>query len=98
MQRKRHDSELIGRILDGDRESFDYFFSFYFPKIYNFISLHVSDRRVAERLTDTVMSEAVHAFERYSEAISLDCWMLQITREVLEFEEAVRANDLAEAI
>ncbi len=92
------DKELIGQILSGDPEAFDSLFSCYFSKIYSFVSRRVVNRKQAEVLTETILSEAVNAFDRYDGTISLDRWMFQITGEVLDFQKSIVDDRIAEAI
>ncbi len=82
------DKDIIRRIIGGDRASFDYFVSIYLQKVYNYVLVRVSDRRRAEVLTETILTEAVHAFDRYDGSMSLDGWIFQITEEVLQFQKA----------
>ena len=98
MTAAREDRDLIARILAGDRESLDNLFSLYFPKVCNFVSLRVADRRLTEVLSETILTEAVNAFERYDGSMSLDRWMLQITGEVLDFQQSAFGDRIAEAI
>jgi DNA-directed RNA polymerase specialized sigma24 family protein len=88
MEEKAKDKDLISGIIGGDSEYLDYFVSLYLPKVYNYVFIRVPDRRRAEVLTETILTEAVHAFDRYDGSRSLDGWIFQITEEVLQFQKA----------
>lgn len=81
MQNK--DTELVQKILSGDREAFDSFYKTYFQKVYNSIYLQLQDHSITEDLTQEVFVSMIESLEHFEGKSSLLCWIYGITRNIV---------------
>jgi len=78
------DRELVRALLRGQRQSFDLFFTDYFPRLYRFVLPRVErDAAAAEDLCQHVLGRAIRSLATYRGEASLFTWVCQIARNEL---------------
>lgn len=90
MQQKA-DKQLVLRLLDGDRRSFDAFFNNYYPRLYRFALLRLNyDRDLAEETAQVVLCQAISKMTTYRGEAPLFAWLCTFCRyEISKQRKAV---------
>lgn len=78
------DLQMVTRILNGERETFDTLYDLYFPKVYNYVYMKLQDRAEAEDLVQDVFVSVIESLESYEGRSSLLCWTFSITKNMLK--------------
>jgi RNA polymerase sigma-70 factor (ECF subfamily) len=78
------DLRLVRRLLAGERQAFDGFFSEYFSRLYRFVLVRVEHKHdVAEDLVQDTLCKALRALGSYRGEASLFTWLCQIARNAI---------------
>jgi len=78
------DLQMVTRILNGERETFETLYDLYFPKVYNYVYMKLGDRTEAEDLVQDVFVSTIESLESYEGRSSLLCWIFSITKNMLK--------------
>ncbi len=75
------DKELVARLLDGDRRSFDAFFHTYYLRLYRFALVRLDhDHDLAEETAQVVLCQAISKMATYRGEASLYAWLCTFCR------------------
>jgi len=72
--------ELVRRMLGGDEGAFDEFFADYFPRLFRFAVLRLSDQDAAEDLVQNSLISAVRNLRSWRGEAALFTWLCTICR------------------
>lgn len=75
------DSALVQGILAKDRKAFEIMYETYFPKVYNYVLVHLREKTRTEQVTEEILTEVIHTIEQYSATSSLSEWIFKIVRK-----------------
>jgi RNA polymerase sigma-70 factor (ECF subfamily) len=75
------DRKLAQRVLDGDRDSFDAFFSTYYPRLYRFALTRLGhDQSLADETAQNVLCQALDKLHTYRGEAPLFSWLCTFCR------------------
>ncbi len=78
------EAELINRAKEFQPEAWDAIYDTYYPKMYNFLYVHLGDRMAAEDLAAEVFEQACKGIHRFQyRGVPLSSWLYRIARNVM---------------
>lgn len=91
---------LISRSARGDREALEELVRLYYGKIYNYIFYRVTDRTVAEDLTQEVFAKLTKSIHSYLPTASFSAFLYRIARNTVidHLRTAKPADELPETV
>ena len=80
------DLSLTKEVSTGSQEAFERFLDRYFDRVYAYVRRRSSTRPAAQLVTDHILEAAVELLPSYDGSVSLDRWVLAISKQVLARE------------
>ena len=75
------DQKLVKRLLKGDQQSFDAFFSSYFPRLFRFALTRTDgDEAFAEEIVQSALCKAMQKLDTYKGKAALFTWLCTFCR------------------
>lgn len=79
--RDNTDKQMVSRLLDGDRSTFDAFFNGYYPRLYRFaLSRLDNDHNLADETAQVVLCQAISKMDTYRGEAPLFSWLCTFCR------------------
>lgn len=76
----QQDLQLVEKLLKGDEASFTLFYNTYFPRVFRFCRLRVSDEQTCNDVVQQTLINAMKGLSHYRGEASLLTWLNQICR------------------
>jgi RNA polymerase sigma-70 factor, ECF subfamily len=77
-------AQIVEKVGSSAAEAFAAFYTEYLPRVYRYISYHITDAHLAEDITSTVFEKALSNFKSYHpEKASFSTWIFTIARNTL---------------
>ncbi len=87
----RADKKLAERVLNGDRSSFDAFFSSYYPRLYRFALVRLDgDVDLADETAQVVLCQAISKLDTYRGEAPLFSWLCTFCRYEISKQRKAR--------
>jgi RNA polymerase sigma factor (sigma-70 family) len=77
------DSELIDRVVTGDRDAFETLYDRYFPRVFAFLQKRLNNRADTEEIAQEVFINVFSSLESFRGEAPFGAWVLGVSRRTL---------------